>query len=131
MSSTTWKKNGCKRFSIMHGPTIFEITSCCGSSGGSAPAFVSSCLSGPRTWNHITVSISQGERKKQRQLVLGPETLDLLSETFQHITAPEFRPVFTLSSVQVWNIVKNPVKWSALLCTPYTAAYYHLSFFNT
>ena len=39
--------------------------------------------------------------------MLDPETFALLSEYISTHNIPEFRPVFTLSSVQVWNIVKK------------------------
>jgi integrase/recombinase XerD len=39
--------------------------------------------------------------------MLDPKTLDHLSEYISTHNIPEFRPVFTLSSVQVWNIVKK------------------------
>jgi integrase/recombinase XerD len=39
--------------------------------------------------------------------MLDPETFTLLSEYILTHNIPEFQPVFTLSSVQVWNIVKK------------------------
>ena len=39
--------------------------------------------------------------------MLDPEILDHLSEYIFTRNIPEFRPVFALSSVQVWNIVKK------------------------
>ena len=39
--------------------------------------------------------------------MLDPETLALLSEYISQHNISEFRPIFTLSSVQVWNIVKK------------------------
>ena len=39
--------------------------------------------------------------------MLDPETLALLSEYISTYNVPELRPVFSLSSVQVWNIVKK------------------------
>jgi integrase/recombinase XerD len=40
-------------------------------------------------------------------VILDPETLDLLSECISTHNVPEFQADFTLSSVQVWNIVKK------------------------
>jgi len=39
--------------------------------------------------------------------MLDPETLFLLPEYISTHNIPEFQPIFSLSSVQVWNIVKK------------------------
>ena len=39
--------------------------------------------------------------------MLDPKTLGHLSEYISQHNIPEFRPIFILSSVQVWNIVKK------------------------
>jgi integrase/recombinase XerD len=53
------------------------------------------------------VNITKAKGNKQRRVMLDPETLDLLSEYISIHNIPESQPVFTLSSVQVWNIVKK------------------------
>jgi integrase/recombinase XerD len=53
------------------------------------------------------VNITKAKGNKQRRVMLDPETLAFLSEYISTHTISEFRPVFTLSSVQVWNIVKK------------------------
>ncbi|MGB8312337.1 MAG: tyrosine-type recombinase/integrase [Halobacteriota archaeon] len=53
------------------------------------------------------ISITKAKGNKQRRVMLDPETLDHLSEYILRHIIPEFRPVFALSSVQVWNIVKK------------------------
>jgi integrase/recombinase XerD len=53
------------------------------------------------------VNIVKAKGSKQRRVMLDPETLDLLSEYISTHNIPEFQPVFTLSSVQVWNIAKK------------------------
>jgi len=53
------------------------------------------------------VNITKAKGNKQRRVMLDPETLDRLSEYILQQNIPEFQPVFTLSSVQVWNIVKK------------------------
>ena len=53
------------------------------------------------------VNITKAKGNKQRRVMLDPETLDHLSEYISTHTIPEFQPIFALSSVQVWNIVKK------------------------
>ncbi|MGB8311690.1 MAG: tyrosine-type recombinase/integrase [Halobacteriota archaeon] len=53
------------------------------------------------------VNIVKAKGNKQRRVMLDPETLALLSEYISTHNIPEFQPVFALSSVQVWNIVKK------------------------
>jgi len=53
------------------------------------------------------INIIKAKGNKQRRVMLDPETLALLSEYISQHNISEFRPIFTLSSVQVWNIVKK------------------------
>ena len=53
------------------------------------------------------VNITKAKGNKQRRVMLDQETLALLSEYISTHNIQEFQPVFTLSSVQVWNIVKK------------------------
>jgi integrase len=53
------------------------------------------------------INITKAKGSKQRRAMLDPETLDLLSECILIHNILEYQPVFTLSSVQVWNIVKK------------------------
>jgi site-specific recombinase XerD len=53
------------------------------------------------------INITKAKGEKQRRVMLDPETLALLSEYISQHEIPGFQPVFTLSSVQVWNIVKK------------------------
>lgn len=39
--------------------------------------------------------------------MLDPETLALLSDYISTHNIHEFQPIFTLSSVQVWNVIKK------------------------
>lgn len=47
------------------------------------------------------INITKAKGNKQRRVMLDPETFALLSEYISTQNIPEFRPVFTLSSVQV------------------------------
>jgi integrase len=49
----------------------------------------------------------KGEGEQAASVMLDPETLDLLSEYISTHNISEFQSIFTLSSVQVWNIVKK------------------------
>jgi len=53
------------------------------------------------------VNITKAKGGKQRRVMLDPETFTHLSEYILTHNIPEVQPVFTLSSVQVWNIVKK------------------------
>ena len=53
------------------------------------------------------VNITKAKGNKQRRVMLDPETLDHLSEYILQQNIPDFQSVFTLSSVQVWNICKK------------------------
>ena len=53
------------------------------------------------------INIVKAKGSKQRRVMLDPETLDRISGYISQHNIPEFRPIFILSSVQVWNIVKK------------------------
>ncbi len=56
--------------------------------------------------NNQVINITRAKGNKQRRVMLDPETKPPLRVHFNPYH-PEFQPIFTLSNVQVWNIVKK------------------------
>ena len=59
-------------------------------------------------------NVTKAKGNKQRRVMLDPETFDMLSRYVLDMNIPASRPIFTLSSVWVWKLVKKYARMAGL-----------------
>jgi len=60
------------------------------------------------------INVTKAKGNKQRRVMLDPPTLDMLSKYVLDMNIPVERPIFPLSSVWVWKLVKKYARMAGL-----------------